>query len=72
MHKENTGDAPSAHTPRVRHHRKRNTDVYMFLSFYSCFVYIIVNETHVLGLVKLLFFCFVYNLAENSNQFSGV
>nr|VDD49219.1 unnamed protein product [Brassica oleracea] len=27
MHKENTGDAPSAHTPRVRHHRKRNTDV---------------------------------------------
>ncbi|KAG5413664.1 hypothetical protein IGI04_001231 [Brassica rapa subsp. trilocularis] len=27
MHKENTGDAPSAPTPRVRHHRKRNTDV---------------------------------------------
>ncbi|KAF3603176.1 hypothetical protein F2Q69_00033709 [Brassica cretica] len=26
MHKENTGDAPSAPTPRVRHHRKRNFD----------------------------------------------
>ncbi|KAF2543690.1 hypothetical protein F2Q68_00029729 [Brassica cretica] len=26
MHKENTGDAPSAPTPRVLHHRKRNFD----------------------------------------------